>query len=662
MIRILIAGFALLLTGSVLFAAEYHVSPAGSAPHSGTRESPFATIQQAVRVARPGDTVLMHEGVYRETVLLGTSGMADKPIRLAAAPGEHVVISGADRLDVTWQRHEESIFKARVPKSVCQLFVDGQLMVEARWPNMSFDRLWDRDRWATAGTGSRYGRMVDPELAQTQIDWTGAVATLNVAHQFFTWTRTVERHAAGSDTFEYARDLEGITHYADKTRPWEDDRYYLTGKLEALDSPGEWYYDPQANMLYLWAPDGQDPKQHQVDVKNRSYAFHGQNLSHVVLSGMHFEACTFSFDSSDHLQLDNCHVRYPNVSRRINDPEAGTFDRVATAIVGDDNRVLRCSFAWGPGSALRMVGRRNLVEDCLMHDFCWDGSLKTPMLSIASRSNEAAEDRCRVRYCTLYNCGNAILNYRGLPGHIIEFNHVFDGGLCCKDVALVYTGQPTCAGSVVRYNWVHGCFTEHQFRKEDGVVPGGLGIRGDDQTRSLTVHHNVVWDCGRDGIIVKGDHNRVFNNTVLNIGSEPTPGNYINLHTMAEPEKWWRTQHPLLQVQNRNSRIANNVALTICRDNKGRPYPFAENMSHNYTGDQPLLEDTKAFKFWPQEGSPLIDAGTPLPGFTDEYEGEAPDIGAYEYGGQRWRPGIRWDPQQTLGRHNAPMPANRASK
>ena len=43
----------------------------------------------------------------------------------------------------------------------------------------------------------------------------------------------------------------------------------------------------------------------------------------------------------------------------------------------------------------------------------------------------------------------------------------------------------------------------------------GQGIRGDDMTRGLTVHHNVVWDCGMTGIIVKGGANRIFNNTIF---------------------------------------------------------------------------------------------------------------------------------------------------
>ena len=194
-------------------------------------------------------------------------------------------------------------------------------------------------------------------------------------------------------------------------------------------------------------------------------------------------------------------------------------------------------------------------------------------------------------------------------------------------------GLPTCAGGIVRYNWVHGC------RTEEG---GGLGIRGDDQTRGLTVHHNVVWDCGRDGIIVKGDNNSVCNNTVFDIGSPNKPGNFVNLHTVPEPKKPWRDQWPLLDKQNLHSTIANNAARTITGDNKGTPYKFAQNLANNYQGKDLLLVDPVHFDFRPQAGSPLVDAGKVIPGITDGFQGKAPDIGAYESGSPPWRAGITW--------------------
>jgi hypothetical protein len=34
--------------------------------------------------------------------------------------------------------------------------------------------------------GSEHGKIVDAALAETNIDWTGAIAILNVTHQFYT--------------------------------------------------------------------------------------------------------------------------------------------------------------------------------------------------------------------------------------------------------------------------------------------------------------------------------------------------------------------------------------------------------------------------------------------------------------------------------------------
>ncbi len=59
------------------------------------------TIGDAILQVQPGDTVLLHAGVYRESVTVEKSGTADQPITLRSAEGEYVVLTGADRL-VDW--------------------------------------------------------------------------------------------------------------------------------------------------------------------------------------------------------------------------------------------------------------------------------------------------------------------------------------------------------------------------------------------------------------------------------------------------------------------------------------------------------------------------------------------------------------------------------
>ena len=95
-----------------------------------------------------------------------------------------------------------------------------------------------------------------------------------------------------------------------------------------------------------------------------------------------------------------------------------------------------------------MSGRQNRVENNVVHDVCWVGSLHYTAIQVGDRPADGTVRGGVVRRNTIFNAGNAVLGYRGQPYHI-EYNHVFNGGLACKDVALVYTGQPSCAGSVV---------------------------------------------------------------------------------------------------------------------------------------------------------------------------------------------------------------------
>ena len=56
----------------------------------------FRTISAAAQAVAPGDTVMIHDGVYRESVVVEKSGTADRPIRFEAAPAARVIIDGAD--------------------------------------------------------------------------------------------------------------------------------------------------------------------------------------------------------------------------------------------------------------------------------------------------------------------------------------------------------------------------------------------------------------------------------------------------------------------------------------------------------------------------------------------------------------------------------------
>lgn len=96
---------------------EYHVAKNGSDEGKGTIKDPFLTINKAASVAMAGDTIIVHEGVYREWVKPKYKGLSDKRrITYKAAEGEKVVIKGSERIQ-SWQRVEGNVWKCQLPNS-----------------------------------------------------------------------------------------------------------------------------------------------------------------------------------------------------------------------------------------------------------------------------------------------------------------------------------------------------------------------------------------------------------------------------------------------------------------------------------------------------------------------------------------------------------------
>ncbi len=82
-------------------------NPQASDDSPGTVERPWRTLGKAAGSVSPGDLILIRGGVYRERVHVKASGTAQAPIRFEAAPGEHVMVTGADRLS-GWRKADEA--------------------------------------------------------------------------------------------------------------------------------------------------------------------------------------------------------------------------------------------------------------------------------------------------------------------------------------------------------------------------------------------------------------------------------------------------------------------------------------------------------------------------------------------------------------------------
>lgn len=111
--------------GTVVLDAPivWHVDVAtGNDSNDGrSAQTAFATIQRAVSLTQPGDTVLVHPGTYYENVLVKRGGTAAKPIRILADQVAHdrVILSGSVRAirekTTAWSLVDAGLGLYRVP-------------------------------------------------------------------------------------------------------------------------------------------------------------------------------------------------------------------------------------------------------------------------------------------------------------------------------------------------------------------------------------------------------------------------------------------------------------------------------------------------------------------------------------------------------------------
>ena len=160
-------------------AGDYLVATTGSDANDGlSLAAPFLTIGKCAAVAVAGKTCFIRAGTYRESVKSTHSGSSGSPIVFQSVPGDVVIVSGADVVSGAWSVASGSIYKTSLSLdpdhtlAANQLFVDGVMVPEARWPNARADLL-DGSGEATAEAGTTATSIVDSHLPGGTGYWNG---------------------------------------------------------------------------------------------------------------------------------------------------------------------------------------------------------------------------------------------------------------------------------------------------------------------------------------------------------------------------------------------------------------------------------------------------------------------------------------------------------
>jgi hypothetical protein len=591
------------LEGRVLLST-YYVSTGGSNANAGTLSKPFRTIQYAASLAQPGDTVLVRGGVYRETVTPARSGTSTARISFKTYNGERVTVSGADILG-GWSVNSGSVYRATQSWDLGagnnQVFVDGRMMVEARWPNTTLDIIHPRKATAdnisvtsAAGTDPATATLTDADLTQAAGAWNGATIHLMPGHGWVGETGTVSSSAPGRLTIRY-KPLDQKNQV-----PRAGDQYYLTGKFSALDAPGEWFYESSSKRLYLRTPSSDSPAAHAVEVKRRQYAFDLRDRSYIEVKGFNLFASTVvSSAASKQLRLAALNATYVSHFTLQPDPwgQQQKAHNSGIALLGTDSFLKDSRITFSAGNGVFLGGSRNRVENCVISNVDYNAGDEAGVYTLGSGHV--------VYRNTIFNTGRSGVVHRYSPGAKILNNVIHDVLLQTTDGGGTYTWGSDGAGTEIAYNRIYNV-------RSSGF--GAAGVYLDNFSKNHVVHHNVVWasDFGLK-MNPPNTSNRVYSNTfagekysVASSGTREMTGSVFRNNLFTN-----RTQI------GPGATSDHNLAM-------GSDFRFA----NAATGDFRLLA-----------GSAAIDRGVLLSPYTNGYVGAAPDIGAYEYGRTPWTAG-----------------------
>ena len=96
---------------------KYYVNASAAKDGIGSKESPFKSINEAAKLALPGDEVLVAPGVYREFVDPVHAGTEEARITYTSTTPLGAVITGAEQVK-TWKPYGDNVWVCRIANSV----------------------------------------------------------------------------------------------------------------------------------------------------------------------------------------------------------------------------------------------------------------------------------------------------------------------------------------------------------------------------------------------------------------------------------------------------------------------------------------------------------------------------------------------------------------
>lgn len=300
-----------LLILNICFSATYYVdikNPGAKDINPGTEKLPFKTINGALSHLKPGDTLYIKGGTYREAIILAknkkdfenlwiykwlkrqnwyeknsvkeVSGKSySEMITISGYPGEEVYVKGSDIVG-GWKRYKGNIYVTDWEYNSQQVFCDGKLLKQIG------GKLYDKVRMN---------------------QWRG-------------------RKGNGIEDME----------------------------------PGSFYYDLNEKKLYVWLPDNSNPENHLIEASVRPILFYFYGVEFVKMCNIKF----YHSNTTASPSYSTSSLSWPTNNVILDNIECSYTDWRGLYVSGYCNTVINSKFNWNGNSGLDGSGWGHRIINC----------------------------------------------------------------------------------------------------------------------------------------------------------------------------------------------------------------------------------------------------------------------------------------------------------
>jgi len=317
-----------------LYANEFYVSTAGNNKNPGTKEKPFATLEQA-KIAVQNSiqendiaeyTIWMASGFYEiESPIIFETAWFGKNCKLEikALSGVNPKISGGKVLK-NWKKNSNGIWHAQLPEyenwNPRELFIDGKRAVRARYPNDDYLKVEKVGKDRRTNFFFAKGDFPIPENTDgvelvLLHDWSISRIGVKEINSRINKLTTVDSIGAKNPAFFNIDN-------------WEiNPRYFLENAIKFLDAEYEWYLDSSTKKVYLKLPENINPEQAKIVVPFAESLIQLTGSENKPIQNIHFDGITFQHCSWPIPEMGYCGVQACNFDAR---PENGWKEIPAT--------------------------------------------------------------------------------------------------------------------------------------------------------------------------------------------------------------------------------------------------------------------------------------------------------------------------------------------